>query len=130
MYMNGAAGVVTRENGLEIDGAVIPCDLDASHSLILKIGLVGWVAVHEADDTTIYTRRVGRPNLDSRVFQSLAGVDIDDLDVHVQVDTFLAVSDILANMLASDILSRVRIQVTRRSVSAYKRGLQSILGRE
>jgi hypothetical protein len=103
MNMNCTASIMARNDGLESNGAIVSGDLDTPQRLTLKICRVFWIAIHATDHATIHTGCISRPNLDRDVFERFASIHIHYLNVQIQVNTLLAISNILANVLALNI---------------------------
>jgi len=101
--VNRTATVVTWENGLKLNCAVFACNLNSTQGLIIDICLVIAVAVTDAYHTAIDTCCVCSPDLNSNVIKRLAGIDINNLNVKMQINTFFAFLNILANLFALDI---------------------------
>jgi hypothetical protein len=101
--VSGAGGVVAREDGLELDNTVGVSLLDTAEESLVDVGLIGGVAVAGSDDTGVNTGRVAVPHLEVDVRDRLAGIDVDDLVVDDGVDTSLVLSDVAADVLATNI---------------------------
>jgi hypothetical protein len=122
MDMNGTAGIMTRNNGLEAHGAVLAGDLDSSQSLVLKIGSVVRVAIHRANDARIYASGVRGPDLDRDIIEGLAGIDVHNLNVEVHINPFLPLFEVFANLLALNICVRISSVVPCEGVFSLTEG--------
>ena len=100
--MGGAAGVVAREQGIELDDTVLVGLGDAAEEGLVDVGRIVGVAIAAGNDTRVNTSRVAVPELEVDLGDGLAGVDVDDLDVKVQRHSLLVLGDVAADQLALD----------------------------
>lgn len=97
--VGSAAGVVTGENGLELGHAIGVGLLDSTEEGLVEVGGIITVAVHRALDTRVDTSSVAVPDIPVQVLDRLAGVDVNELAIHDEGNTSLAIRDILADEL-------------------------------
>jgi hypothetical protein len=108
--VGSTAGVVTGEDGLELCNAIGVGLLDSSQEGVVEIRLVTRVTIAVRKDTRVDAGAVAVPNFDIHVRDGLACVDIDDLIIEGDVDTWLGICDVFPDELATDIYTNWSIQ--------------------
>lgn len=101
--VGGTAGVVAREDGLELSNTIIVGQLDTTQPGVVDVGLVGAVTVAAGNNTGVDTGRIAVPHLEVDIRDRLASVDINDLVVKNDIETTLVLDDVLADILASNV---------------------------
>lgn len=91
MGVSSSAGVMAREDGLELHDTVGRGGLDATVECLFGVGLVGAVSVAVGDDAGVDACGVGVPDLDVGVGDGLAGLDVEYLHVEVEREAGLFV---------------------------------------
>lgn len=130
MDVGGTADVVAGEGGLELGNTIGVGRPDTAQEGLVEVARVGAVSISESRDTRVHAGGVAMPHLEVDVGDRLTGVDVDDLVVDHCVDTLLTLADILADVLAADIirpLSDIGGQDTRR-VTGEQRGRAGVDG--
>ena len=93
--------IVAWEDGLESNNTVGICGLDASQ----KGTVPSSISYISSDiDAGVDTGGVAIPDIDVDIWNAETGGDVDVLDFEVERDTGLAFGDILANVLAGDVV--------------------------
>lgn len=105
--VGGTAGVVAREDGLELCNAIGVGLLDSSEEGVVEVRLVIRVAVAVRNDAGVDAGAVAVPDFDVHVGDGLACVDINDLVIEGDVDTWLRICNVLPNELAADIYTKL-----------------------
>jgi hypothetical protein len=100
--MGSAAGVVTRECGVELYDTVLISLGNATEEGLVEVGLIAGVAIAAGNNARVDTSRVAVPELEVDLRNGLAGVDVDDLDVKVQRHSLLVLGNVAADQLALD----------------------------
>lgn len=100
--MGSAAGVVTRECGVELYDTVLVSLGNAAEEGLVEVGFIAGVAIAAGNDARVNTSRVAVPELEVNLGNRLAGVDVDNLDVKVQRHSLLILGNVAADQLALD----------------------------
>ena len=100
MHVRRATVVVTREDGLELRNTIGVGLLDTTEEGLVKVGCVVAVTVHIALHARVLTGGVAGPHIPVQVLDGLASLDVDELAVHDERDTRLAVADVRADELS------------------------------
>lgn len=87
--MGGATGVVAGEDGLVADNTPFITGLNTTQESLVQVGLVVGVSVTACDNAGVDTGGVAVPEVGVDVWDGVAGVDIDQLDVEIQGHTRL-----------------------------------------
>lgn len=119
-----ASLVVSRYDGVEDGDAVLVGHLDTAERRCIDNGLIGGVAVAGVEenaavdtlqsvsnlsmqgfpeDRVLTYSRVAAPEVDGRLRNGLARLDVDDLDVNRHLDTAFAIRHVTADLLATDV---------------------------
>jgi len=93
--------IVAWEDGLESNNAVGICGLDASQEGTVPSSIS---YISSDIDAGVDTGGVAIPDIDVDIWNAETGGDVDVLDFEVERDTDLAFGDILANVLAGDVV--------------------------
>lgn len=101
--MSGSAGVVTREDGLELSNTIRVGLLDSSKPSLVNVRFVGLVAVTARYNTGVNTGRVAVPHLEVDIGDGITSLDVDDLIVEDDVEALLVFDKVLTDILAGDI---------------------------
>jgi hypothetical protein len=101
MGMCCTALIVAWEDGLESNNAVGICGLDASQEGTVPSSIS---YISSDIDAGVDTGGVAIPDIDVDIWDAETGGDVDVLDFEVERDTGLAFGDILANVLAGDVV--------------------------
>lgn len=96
MDVDGTAGVVAWENGVELHDAFVIALLHTAAVGGIEASLSG------GRDARVDAQGVAVPGIDEHVRSTRAGVDIDELDVQVERHAGLAVGDIFTDQFASN----------------------------
>lgn len=99
-----AAGVVARDDGLELDHTVDVGLLEAAEEGLVEVGGVVGVAVAGGYDAGVDACGVAVPGVDVNGRDGLAGRGVDELDVEVEGNTGLVLRHVCANQLAVDVV--------------------------
>src|SRR5690242_8149581 len=102
MDVGSASGVVAGESRVELQDSVLIAELDATEHGVVDVACIGNVAVTGCNNATVYTSGVTVPCLESNLRDWLASVGIDELDIESQRHTWMAIGDVLADVLARD----------------------------
>lgn len=102
--VGGTAGVVAGEEGLELCDTVRVRRPNSAQEGLVEVACVAAVAVSGSSDTRVHAGGVAVPHLEVDIGDGVTGLDIDDLVVNQRVDTLLGLADILADVLAADIV--------------------------
>lgn len=102
--VSGTAGVVTGEDGVECCDTVGVCLLETTEESLVDVGKIAGVTVATGNDTRVYTGRVAMPPLEEDFRNRLAGVDVDDLNVDGHRNTLLILGNVLADILAGNVV--------------------------
>lgn len=100
--VGGASSVVTRERCIELQDSILVGELDTTVHGVVDVAGIGRVAVATSNNATVHAGTVAVPSLEGNLWDGLAGCGVDDLDVKCQRYTRVAVSDVLADILARD----------------------------
>src|SRR5690242_5750702 len=100
MGVDVASAVMTGKNGLKGNNAILVGFLDAAEEGSVQTTLTGL-------NTTVVAGCIAVPDIDKQLGYRLTGSDIDILDLEVQVDTWLALLDVLADELAIDVVGTI-----------------------
>jgi len=102
MDVGGTSSVVAREGCIELQDSVLIGELDATEHGVVDVASISSVAVATSNNAAIDTSAVAVPRLECNLWDWFAGRGVDDLDVERQGHTRVAVSDVLADILAGD----------------------------
>lgn len=102
MNVRGASGVVTGEGCVELQNTVLIGELDATEHGVVDVAGIGSVAVTASNYTAVHTGTIAVPGLEGNLRNRFASRGVDDLNVERQRYTRVAVSNILADILARD----------------------------
>ncbi len=122
--------IMAWEESVESGDTVIIRRLDTTKSGALQDrGIVrvthAWVSLY----SDVCSSRIGAPNVDVGVVHHLAGLVINDLDRQSQGKTFLALRDVLSDLLAQDVCrGPVRIIYDLKQYIHVQRGPWSTAG--
>jgi hypothetical protein len=103
MDVSRSAGVMAREDGLELRNTITVCLLDSAKPGLVDVGLVGAVAITICDDTGVNTGGVAVPHLEVDIGNRVASLDVDDLVVEDDVESALLFDDVLSDVLTSNV---------------------------
>lgn len=124
MDVGSTAGVVTGESGLEVNNTVGVTFLDTTEESGVDVQRVGGVTVTAGDNSRVDTlcksvicflvdtigfsqgiaySGVAVPQISVDLGNRLAGVGVDELDVHEEGNTLLILGNVLTNKLTSDV---------------------------
>ena len=95
---------MTGHNRLKGSNTLVVGGGDTAEERLVQVGRVGALAVSRGNNARVHARRVAVPKVNVDVGNRLASVDIDDLDVHGEGHALLRLGDVLANVLARDIV--------------------------
>jgi len=101
--VSSAAGVVTREDRLELSNTIRVGLLDASKPSLVNVGLIRAIAIAVGNDTRVHASGVAVPHLEVNVGDWIAGFDVDDLVIEDNVETLLIFNDVLTNVFAGHV---------------------------
>lgn len=102
--VDSSAGVVAGEDGLELNIAALVSCLETSQECGVEVALVVR-KVTGRSDARVHAGSVRSPEVDISVgLNRFAGVDVDELEIHVERDTILIFSEIPANVLVRNIV--------------------------
>lgn len=87
--MSGAASVVARELGDEGDKPVLVRGVESAVEGVVDVGGVIVVSGTLGDHARVDAREVSVPEVDVEVVDYRAGVDVDELQIEVEVETRL-----------------------------------------
>lgn len=99
----GSAGVVAREDGLELGDAIRVGSLDSSKPGVVDVCVIRAIAVAARDDARVDTCGVAVPHLEVDVGDWVAGLNVDDLVVEDNTETLLFFHNVLADIFSSHI---------------------------
>lgn len=102
--VSGTRSVVAGEEGQELSHTLLVSRLKTAQESVVEVGCVAAVTVTGCDDSRVNTGGVAVPDLDHRIWDRLAGCNVDDLGVENEVDTFLCLTDVLPDILSSNIV--------------------------
>lgn len=102
--VDGAAGVVAREEGVEGGDALLVGGLEAAEEGLVEDRGVLRVAVAGVGGSGVDSGRVAAEDLEVGADDGLAGVHVDDLEVVVDGDALLVVDEVLTDVLAGDVV--------------------------
>jgi hypothetical protein len=94
--VDSAAGIVTRDNGVELSNTVSVGSLDSTESGGVETTLA------RSRDTRVDTSGIAVPNVNQEILNSSAARSINELKIEVQRNTRLAISDVGSDQLARD----------------------------
>lgn len=97
-------GVVTGDNSLKGSNTLGISSSDTAKESSVQIRFIGRITVAVGDDTGIDAGRIAVPEVEVDVGHGLAGVDIDDLDIHSHGHTDLVLSHVLADEIARNVV--------------------------
>ena len=100
--VSGAAAVVSRKDGAEGSDTVLIGLLQAAKSHVVKVRGIVAVSIAVVLHARIDTGGIAVPHVPVKLGNGLAGVDIDELSVHIVHDTRFVVDDVLTVVLALD----------------------------
>lgn len=100
--VSSTAAVVTGEDRLKGSDAVLVGLLETTESHVVKVGDIVAISVAVILHTRVDTGGVAVPDVPPELGDRLAGVDVDELSVHVVHNTGLVIDDVLAVVLALD----------------------------
>lgn len=95
---------MARNDGFESGNAVRIGFCDPAKEGRVDVARVGRVAVATGDNARVYASGIAVPVVYVDIWDRLAGVDIDDLDVDGQRHTLLVLGDVFADILALDVV--------------------------
>lgn len=102
--MDGAAGVVAREEGVEGGDALLVGGLQAAEEGLVEHRGVLRVAVAGVGCPGVDARGVAAEDLEVGADDGLAGLHVDDLEVVVHGDALLVVDEVLADVFTGDVV--------------------------
>lgn len=102
--VDGTAGVVAREEGVEGGDALLVGGLQAAEEGLVEHRRVLCVAVAGVGCSRVDAGGVAAEDLEVGADDGLAGLQVDDLEVVVDGDTLLVVDEILTDVLAGDVV--------------------------
>lgn len=102
--VDGAAGVVAREEGVEGGDALLVGGLQATEEGLVEHRGVLRVAIAGVGGSRVDAGGVAAEDLEVGADDGLAGLHIDDLEVVVDGDTLLVVDEVLADVLTGDVV--------------------------
>lgn len=97
------SSIVPREDGVELDHAIVIRLLDATQGSVVQVGRIVRVPVTSGLDARVNTRRVTVPDVGPDAGEGLTGFDVDELDVRNQRHAFLVFDQVGPHVLAQDI---------------------------
>jgi len=95
---------VAWEDGLEGSNTVRVCSLDTA-----KKGCVPSYFISSSHNSRVITSGVTVPDININLWNWFAGCDVDVLNLKVEGDTRLTLSNVLADKLASDVVWTIGI---------------------
>jgi hypothetical protein len=101
--VGGTASVVAREGADELGNSVLVGADETAAEGIVKVGGVAAVTVAAGYDTGVHSSAVAVPEVKVDIGKNRAGVDINDLDVGINVNTLLVLTDVLTDELSVDV---------------------------
>lgn len=102
MNVSCASSVVTRKGGVKLQNTVLVAKLDAAEHGVVDVARIGSVAVATSNYTTVHTSAVAMPGLKGNLRDRLTGPGVNDLNIESQGYTRVAISDVLADVLAGN----------------------------
>jgi hypothetical protein len=106
MNVSGASSIVTGERCIELQDSILVGELDTTIHSVVDVASIGSVAVAVSNNAAVYASTVAVPGLEGDLLDRLASRGVDDLDIERQGYTRVAVSNILADILARDPYAR------------------------
>ncbi len=102
-----AAGVVAREDGLDLGHAVLVGHGYGAEECVVDVGVVCEVAVALVDDAAVDACGVGVPEVPPHSRDGLAGFKVDELGLDDDGDAELVFAGVGADDLAGDVVGSV-----------------------
>ena len=103
VYMGCSSRVVTGEDTLILDDTIRVSGLQSTEKGLVDVRFVGGIAIASRYHTGIDTSGIAVPNIGGEIFDGLAGIDVDELEVPCDGDTGLGLSDVAADILSLDV---------------------------
>jgi hypothetical protein len=94
---------VAREGADELGNSVLVGADETTAEGLVKVGSVAAVTVTAGYDTGVHSGAVAVPEVKVDIGKNRAGVDINDLDVGIKVNTLLVLTDVRADELSVDV---------------------------
>ena len=100
VHVRGAAGIMTREDTLELRDAISVRGLQSSQKRAIEICRVVFVAIAGTDDAAVDAGGVAVPEIPHEVRDGVAGVDVDELGIDDNIEAGFGFGDVGADVLA------------------------------
>jgi hypothetical protein len=97
------ARVMTWEDGLELNDTIIIGLLNPAQEGGVDVGSISSVTVAIADNTRVDTSRIAVPDIKPDVGDGLAGLNVNELGIESDINTWLVFSQVGAHVFARDV---------------------------